>query len=82
MPILFIEGFMLNTAECNNTGIPVFLDDKPPECNMMWGSDYMLMDSNAFMGGTGGSEYEKIIEMFAKIWEIEGGKILVKAAVC
>ncbi|MDR0315555.1 MAG: hypothetical protein LBH97_01490 [Treponema sp.] len=55
-----------------------FIDDKPLKCNMMWGSDYMLMDSNTFMGGSGGSQYEEIIGMFAKIWEIEGCNIIFR----
>jgi len=36
-------------------------------CNRMWGNEYLLMDSNTFMGGTGGSAYESVIEMFVKI---------------
>ena len=36
-------------------------------CNRMWGNEYLLMDSNTFMGGTDGSAYESIIEMFVNI---------------
>ena len=36
-------------------------------CNRIWGNEYLLLDSNTFMGGTGGSAYESIIEMFVKI---------------
>jgi len=36
--------------------------------NTIWGSDYLLMDSNGLKGG---SEYEKIIDMFIKIRVVE-----------
>jgi hypothetical protein len=37
--------------------------------NTMWGNDYLLMDSNTFMGGIGGEMYDGIIEMLVKIRE-------------
>jgi hypothetical protein len=40
----------------------------PPKVNRIWGADYMLMDSNTFMGGTDGSQYESIIEIYLNIW--------------
>ena len=38
-----------------------------PQYNIIWGVDFMLMDSNTFMGGRDGSEYENVIEMFVNI---------------
>lgn len=43
-----------------------------PKYNRIWGADYLLMDSNTFMGGIGGSGYEKIMEMFDSIWQAKG----------
>ena len=40
-----------------------------PKYNLSWGTNYMLMDSQSFMGGTGVEEYEKIINMFCNIWD-------------
>ena len=40
---------------------------KTPQFNMVWGVDFILMDSNNFMGCNDGSKYEKIIEMFVNI---------------
>jgi len=41
---------------------------------MIWGSDYMMMDSSNFSGGT---EYEKIIAMFVKIWDVQGPALVL-----
>jgi len=46
----------------------------PQKFNLMWGNDFLLMDSNTFMGGTNGSEYEKIIEIFVNIWNSNNHK--------
>jgi len=43
---------------------------KSQKINRIWGAEYMLMDSRTFMGGTGESEYLRIIDMFQKIWDI------------
>jgi hypothetical protein len=43
---------------------------KSAKINRIWGVEYMLMDSKTFMGGTGGTEYLQIIDMFQKIWDI------------
>jgi hypothetical protein len=40
--------------------------------NRMWGSEYLLMDSNSFMGSTDGSEYDGIIEIFMNIQNVNG----------
>ena len=40
----------------------------PLKYNRMWGVDYLLMDSKAFMQEAGGNEYEKIADMFCNIW--------------
>jgi hypothetical protein len=39
----------------------------PPKCNKMWGSEYILLDSSAFITGSAGLKYETIIDMFIKI---------------
>ena len=39
----------------------------PINFNRIWGNEYLLMDSNTFMGGNNGSAYESIIEMFVNI---------------
>jgi hypothetical protein len=39
----------------------------PPKCNKMWGSEYILLDSAAFITGSAGLKYETIIDMFVKI---------------
>ena len=39
----------------------------PMNINRMWGNEYLLMYSHTFMGRTGGSAYESIIEMFVNI---------------
>jgi len=36
----------------------------------MWGSEYILMDSRKFMGGTYGSEYDNVIDMLLNIRHI------------
>jgi len=40
---------------------------EPQKFNRIWGEDFFLLDSNNFMGGTDGSEYENVIEIFVKI---------------
>jgi hypothetical protein len=39
--------------------------------NVMWGNEYLLMDSNTFMGGTGGEMYDGIIDLLVKVREGE-----------
>ena len=40
--------------------------------NTVWGTDYLLMDSGSFLGGTDGSRYETIIEALIKIHTLRG----------
>jgi hypothetical protein len=40
--------------------------------NMMWGNEYLFMDSDTFMGGTGGEMYDSTIELLVKI---RGGEV-------
>ena len=49
---------------------------KEPKYNRMWGADYLLMDSNSFMGRIGGSGYENVIEMFDNMWKVNGYNLL------
>jgi hypothetical protein len=53
-------------------------ETREPKFNMYWGPDFMLMDCHAFMGGIGGSGYDKIIGMFDRIWNTEKEKIINK----
>jgi hypothetical protein len=39
---------------------------------MMWGNEYLLMDSDTFMGGTDGEMYDSIIDLLVKI---RGGEV-------
>jgi len=40
------------------------------KCNKMWGSEYILMDSRKFMGGSNNPEYDTVIDMLINIWQI------------
>jgi hypothetical protein len=33
-------------------------------------TDYMLMDSNSFMGGKGEAQYSQVIGMYMKVWDL------------
>jgi len=46
--------------------------------NLQWGSEYMFMDSNTFMGGLGGAQYDTIIDMLNKIWETDGNRVFTR----
>jgi len=46
------------------------IDNNNIKCNKMWGSEYILMDSRKFMGGTYGPEYDNVIDMLINIWQI------------
>ena len=50
----------------------------PPKYNKLWGNDFLLMDSNNFMGGADGSGYEKIIDMFVNIWNVNEARLLAQ----
>jgi hypothetical protein len=36
----------------------------------MWGAEYILMDSQKFMGGSNAPEYDNVIEMLINIWHL------------
>ena len=70
---------MFSFVDQKNLELPAARALKPSKCNVLWGTDYILMDSNSFMCASGGQEYGKIIEMFAKIWDAQGPRILLHA---
>jgi len=37
------------------------------EYNTLWGTDYLLMDCNTFMGGIGEDQYDTIIDILLRI---------------
>jgi hypothetical protein len=47
-----------------------------PNYNRMWGVDYLLMDSKTFMGGIGGGDYDEVIDMYNKIWNVRSYSLL------
>jgi len=44
--------------------------------NRSWGTDYMLMDSKSFMSGKGETDYSQIIDMYQKIWDLNGYRLI------
>jgi len=40
-----------------------------PCYNRFWGAEYMLMDSNSFLGKTGDERYDNLISIFNNIWK-------------
>jgi hypothetical protein len=42
----------------------------PPKFNRIWGLDFLLMDSKTFMGGKNKEEYDKIINIFSNVWNM------------
>jgi hypothetical protein len=64
---------MLNYIDCQQIEFPVVPAVKPTNSNWVWGADFMLMDSKKFMGGSG---YENVIDMYEKIWNIQGSQII------
>ena len=50
-------------------------ETNPPKYNKIWGNEFMLMDSSTFMGGSDGSEYENVIEMFVNIWNVNQNQL-------
>ena len=59
---------MLKIIKQDHFDLMVNVEKIQPKYNKIWGAEYMLMDSADFMGGSGGEEYEKIIDMFMNIW--------------
>jgi hypothetical protein len=66
---------MLNYIDHQQIEFPVVMTAKPVKSNWVWGVDYMLMDSKKFMG-INNSGYENVINMFAKIWDVQGSQII------
>jgi hypothetical protein len=66
---------MLNYIDCQHIELPVTKPVNPKKSNWVWGVDYMLMDSKRFMG-VNGSEYENVINMFEKIWDVQSNQII------
>jgi len=60
---------ILGTVDFENIDFTGNMINKPQKYNRVWGTDYMLMDSKA-LGGTDGSNYLQLIEMFQKIWDM------------
>ena len=63
---------MIGIADFEKSEYVSMTATKSPKFNKIWGVDFMLMDSNTFMGSTNGSEYDKIIEMYVNIWNMNG----------
>jgi len=59
---------MLDIIEQNSSDLLLNIVSNPTKFNQSWGTNYMLMDSQSFMGGIGGEEYDNIINMFCNIW--------------
>jgi hypothetical protein len=66
---------MLNYIDCQHIEFPVVPASKPAKSNWVWGADFILMDSKKFMG-INGAEYENVIDMFEKIWDVQGSQII------
>jgi hypothetical protein len=43
---------------------PAYMSDT---CNRLWGAEYFMMDSPAFMGKKSGEQYDTIVDLFIKI---------------
>jgi len=63
---------ILGNIDFENTDVIGNMINNPPKYNRSWGADYMLMDSKILMDGTGGADYVQIIDMFQKIWDMNG----------
>jgi hypothetical protein len=51
--------------------------DFPPHYDRMWRFNYLLMDSNTFMGSIGGGDNDEVIDMFQKIWNVRSYNLLL-----
>jgi hypothetical protein len=60
---------MLETVNPTAGKILINMSFIPPKYNRVWGSDYMLMDSNSFMGGIGGKGYDNVINLYSNLWD-------------
>jgi hypothetical protein len=68
---------MLGIVEYENNGVENEIIFLKPNYNRMWGVDYLLMDSNTFMGGVGGGDYDEVIDMFQKMWNVQSYKLFL-----
>jgi hypothetical protein len=59
---------MLGIVSSGDNKIVLSAAFTPPKYNRLWGADYMLMDSNSFMGGVGGNGYDNIIDLYTNLW--------------
>jgi hypothetical protein len=66
---------MLSTVDYGSADVQNAIVIMPLKYNRMWGADYLLMDSSSFMGGTGGADYDEVIDMFQKIWNIQNYRL-------
>jgi len=58
---------ILGTVDFDNIEFSGNMIITPLKYYRCWGTGYMLMDSQNFMGGT---DYMQIIDMFQKIWDM------------
>ena len=76
---------MLEIINQENGDLLVNVELVPPKYNLIWGTDYILMDSKNFKhvsagkcANTSGEEYETIISMFNNIWNTWEYRLLNK----
>ena len=74
---------MLEIINQENCDLLVNVELVPPKYNLIWGTDYMLMDSKNFKSissqvSAGEEEYETIINMFNNIWNTWEYRLLKK----
>jgi hypothetical protein len=75
MPKISIMQNISGFTGFKNTDFTENMVIAPPKYNRSWGADYLLMDSRSFMGGKGGDDYAQIIDMFQKIWDVNGVRL-------
>ena len=68
---------MLSIINQENNGVIVNMIVKPKKCNIPWGIEYMLMDSDTFMGSIDSEGYENIINIFCGIWNNHEYNVLI-----
>lgn len=64
---------MLEIADYGNINVMFNFKNIPEKCNKMWGTEYLLMDCNAFMGG-GTAQYDAVVDIFVNIWNANNQK--------
>jgi hypothetical protein len=63
---------ILGFIDLENTDFIKNMNIVPPKYNRSWGADYFLMDSKSFMSGKGEADYVQVVDMFQKIWDMNG----------